>query len=264
MPGFLLVNPRSGDAETTPAELCAEAERHGVDAHVLREGEDPAELARAADAPALGMAGGDGSLGPVAAVAIERDLPFVCVPFGTRNHFARDVGLDRDDPLAALRSFEGRERRIDVGWAGKRLFLNNVSVGVYGRLVHRREEHRRRGDALATLRALGIALRQPTLRASVDGRRLDARILLVANNHYALDVFSLGARERLDDGLLHLYVAGGVLPRTWEEQTAPELTLDVEGGEVPAAFDGEPAVLRTPVDFRIAPGALRVLLPPGR
>ena len=48
------------------------------------------------------MAGGDGSLGAVAQVAIERELPFVCVPFGTRNHFARDLGLDRNDPIAAL------------------------------------------------------------------------------------------------------------------------------------------------------------------
>ena len=87
------------------------------------------------------MAGGDGSLAAVAAVAVERDLPFVVVPFGTRNHFARDVGLDRDDPLAALaRLRDGRERRIDIGRVNGRAFLNNVSLGHYARLVHRREQ----------------------------------------------------------------------------------------------------------------------------
>ena len=80
------------------------------------------------------MAGGDGSLAAVAEVAIEQDVPFVCIPFGTRNHFARDLGLDRDDPLAALAAFDGGvERRVDVGRVGDRLFLNNVSLGLYAR-----------------------------------------------------------------------------------------------------------------------------------
>ena len=84
-------------------------------------------------------------------VALELDAAFVCMPFGTRNHFARDLGLDRDDPLAALAAFDdvAGERRIDVGSLGDRLFLNNVSLGAYAGLVHRRERHRRRGEALA-------------------------------------------------------------------------------------------------------------------
>src|SRR3712207_491895 len=115
---FLIVNPRSGDASPTPEELCEEAGRLGVATHVLRDGEDLTALARAADADVVGMAGGDGSLGAVASAALERDLPFVCVPFGTRNHFARDIGLDRDDPIAALAAFAGEERRVDVGCVG--------------------------------------------------------------------------------------------------------------------------------------------------
>ena len=90
----------------------------GLEAHVLREGEDPAGVARASTAEVLGMAGGDGSLAPVAEVALERAAAFVCIPFGTRNHLARDLGLDRDDPIGALRAFDGgTERRIDVGRA---------------------------------------------------------------------------------------------------------------------------------------------------
>src|SRR5919206_569223 len=105
-----------------------------------------------------------------AAFALERDLPFVCIPFGTRNHFARDLGLDRDDPLAALASFGGHERRIDVGRVGDRVFLNNVSLGLYARLVHRREHHPRRRDALARMRSWLILLthREP-LGITIDG-----------------------------------------------------------------------------------------------
>src|SRR5215216_1591532 len=160
MGGLLVINPRAGDAEPSPEALRDEAQRRGVDTHLLSPGEDPAEVARAASAEALGMAGGDGSLGAVADVTLERDVPFVVVPFGTRNHFARDLGLDRDDPLAALDAFGGKERRVDVGRAGERPFLNNVSLGLYAALVHRREQHRRRRQALAGLRALWLSLRR--------------------------------------------------------------------------------------------------------
>jgi diacylglycerol kinase family enzyme len=233
--------------------------------HVLASGDDPAPLAREADAHALGVAGGDGSLGAVAAVAIERDLPFVPVPLGTRNHFARDVGLDRDDPFAALEAFGGRERRVDVGRVGERVFLNNVTLGLYAELVHRREQHRRRRDALASLRALVLLARDRGRSAHflVDGRRVDAPVLLVASNAYELDVFNVGERERLDGGLLHLYAADGWRPGTWEERSAERFTVDASNHGVRAAVDGEPEVFDTPLEFTIVPRALRVLVPPG-
>ena len=154
------------------------------------------ELAGRADVEVLGAAGGDGTVAGVAAVAIERDLPFVVVPYGTRNHFARDLGLDRDDPLAALAGFEGEERRVDVGRAGERRFLNNVSLGIYAALVHRREHHRRRREALAGLRALWLSLRKrPGIWATIDGEPVKARIVLVASNAYELSLFSIGERR---------------------------------------------------------------------
>jgi diacylglycerol kinase family enzyme len=233
--------------------------------HVLEPDDDLAELARAADADALGMAGGDGSLGTVAAVAVERELPFVPIPFGTRNHFARDLGLDVDDPLAALDAFGGEERRVDFGRAGDRLFLNNVSLGLYAELVHRRERHRRRRDALARLRAL-LLLARDRGRSDhfiVDGERLDAHVVLVASNEYELDAFELGTRDALDGGRLHLYVARGLTPRSWEERACDHVTVDVDSHHVKAAVDGEPALFETPVEFRLDPRGLRVLVPPG-
>lgn len=260
LPPFLIVNPRSGDDRPSPDELVAEARRRHVDTHVLSESDDVTEIARAADADVLAVAGGDGSLAAVAEVALERDVPFVCVPFGTRNHFARDLGLDRDDPLAALAAFEGDERRIDVARANNRLFLNNVSLGIYARLVHRREQHRRRREALARVRAWMIVLthRHP-LGITIDGEPEETRLVLVANNAYVLEPPSIGARERLDEGLLHLYVVRGAI----DERMGASFVVDAAAGRLEAAVDGEPDVLETPIEFTIQPRALRVLVPKG-
>jgi len=262
--GFLIVNPRSGDESGTD-RLAQEAEARGVRVHVVRAGDDLAEVARSAPDGPLGMAGGDGSIAPVAEACLERDAPFVAVPFGTRNHFARDLGLDRDDPIAALDAYvDGAERRIDVGRANGRLFLNNVSLGVYARLVYRRERHRRRRNALARLRALAAIAQHPhRLGFTVDGAPVSARVLLVANNSYTLELLSLGERERLDDGCLHLYAPTGFLPSRWEERRAERFLVDARAARLRAAVDGEPDALETPIEFRIEPAALRVLLPRG-
>jgi len=263
MNGFLILNPRSGRESPSPEELRAEAERRGIRVHVLEEHDDLEALARGADADILGMAGGDGSLAAVAGVAIECDLPFVCIPFGTRNHFARDLGLDRDDPLRALDAFSGEERRVDVGRVGERLFLNNVSLGLYALLVHRREHHRRRRNALARLRAIVLTLkdRRRWRRFTIDGERVRARLVLVANNDYSLELLSLGERERLDEGLLHLYIPHGFRRITWEERTSTQLEIGSPRPRMRAAIDGEPEHLETPLRFRVDPLALRVLVP---
>jgi diacylglycerol kinase family enzyme len=148
---------------------------------------------------------------------------------------------------------------MDVARVNGRLFLNNVSLGLYARLVHRREG----GDSFAQLKALGLLLRHPAgLGVTVDGERAHARVLVVSNNHYNLDLFSVGERERLDEGVLHLYVAHGWLPRTWEERAGREFVVDARAGRLRAAIDGEPEVLETPLCFEIEAAALRVLLPP--
>src|SRR4051812_28378975 len=184
--GLLIVNPHSGDRSGPDAdELAREAESRGIAVHILRDGDDAAAVARTAEGP-IGAAGGDGSLGAVAEVARGRDVPFVCIPFGTRNHFARDVGLDRNDPIGGLAAFgSAREERIDVGRVAGRIFLNNVSFGVYAHLVHRRERHRRRRDSFARLRALWLSVQDRHPEPFVlDGDRLAARGGLLANNAY--------------------------------------------------------------------------------
>jgi diacylglycerol kinase family enzyme len=261
--GFLLINPRSGGGSPDPDELEAAAREQGVATRILHPGDDAAALAGDAPDGPLGVAGGDGSLAEVAEVALRRDLPFVVVPFGTRNHFARDLGLDRNDPLAALAAFGGSERAVDVGRAGERLFLNNVSFGVYASLVHRREQHRRRRAALARARALLRTLRHPhRLHLRVDADDVAARVILVANNAYELSLFELGARARLDGGRLYLYSADGLLPTRWDERSGASFRIEA-ARPLRAALDGEPIELEPPVEFAVEPRALRVLVPPG-
>jgi diacylglycerol kinase family enzyme len=262
----LFVNPRSGgNGSADVSELEAAAREVGAELHVLREQDDLEELARSVPADVLGMAGGDGSLGTVAAVAIERDLPFVAVPWGTRNHFAGDAGLDTGDPLSAVAAFDGgRERRVDVGRAGERVFLNNVSLGVYARLVHRREQRRQRGETFARLRAIATSLIRDGRRRErfvVDGMPVRASVVLIANNEYSLDLFALGERERLDEGTLAVYAARGVRRLRWTERKATEVRIESEKRTTRAAIDGEPVILELPLELEVVPRALRLLVP---
>jgi diacylglycerol kinase family enzyme len=258
--GFLLVNPRAGTGRPSTDELLEAARQRGIETHVLRDHHDAAELAREAVATVLGVAGGDGSLAPVAAVAHERDVPFVCVPFGTYNHFAWDAGIDRSDPIGALDAFGGRERRIDVGRAGHdRVFLNNVSFGLYASLV---AEEDRAGTRIGA--ALRAVLRGGHVHLAIDGEAVEARIVVVGNNVYRLHPLELGERPRLDEGVLHLGIAHGLLPRSWEERRGRRFTVDAAGSTVDAAIDGEPARLHTPLELRVEPRALRLLLPERR
>jgi len=264
LPAILFVNPGSGKGGPTVEELTAAARELGVQVHVLEEDDDLVDLAREADAEVVGMAGGDGSLGAVAQVAVERDLPFVCIPWGTRNHFANDVGLDTDDPLASLTAFrDGVERRVDLGRVGDRIFLNNVSLGVYARLVHRRERRRQRGETFARLRALAISLkdRRRSERFVVDGQPLRASVVLVANNEYRLDLFSIGERDRVDEGTLAIYAARGLRRLRWTERKALSVRVETSRSPTRAAIDGEPVLLESPVELRVEPAALRLLLP---
>jgi diacylglycerol kinase family enzyme len=265
--GVVFVNPRSGRGVPAVDELEEEARALGVRVHVLQDGDDLGVLAREADADVLGIAGGDGSIGTVAAAAIERDVPFVCVPFGTRNHFAADAGIDGDNPREALAAFrDGVERRVDVGRVGDRVFVNNVSLGIYARLVHRREHRRRRREAFARLRALLLSLRDRrwTERFVVDGQPVRASILLVANNEYRVDPFSLGARDRIDEGSLVVYAARGLRRVRWTERRADAVRIETRRSPARVAIDGEPAMLESPVQLRVDAGALRLLLLPAR
>jgi diacylglycerol kinase family enzyme len=267
----LFVNPKSGGGKATRAGLAERARERGIEVINLRRNDNLAALvddAVARGADALGAAGGDGSLAVVAAAALAHDLPFVCIPAGTRNHFALDLGVDRRDLIGALDAFtDGFERRIDVAEVNARLFLNNVSLGIYGDAV-RQPTYR---DAKArTLLETAAQVLGPSAAAVglklVDNQgrsHLNPAVVLVSNNPYAFDPpRQPGTRPALDSGQLGVLVLDpprrGQSPgHTW---TATQLEITAPA-PVHAGIDGEAVDLTPPLRFAIRPRALRVRLP---
>jgi diacylglycerol kinase family enzyme len=267
----LFVNPWSGDGRAARVGLVEEAEGRGIETVELKAGEDLAELVRAAverGADGLAMAGGDGSQALVAAIAAEHDLPYACIPSGTRNHFALDLGVDREDVVGALDAFvDGGERYVDLGEVNGRVFVNNVSLGVYANAVSR---DRYRESKLSTLLdtladTLGPGGEPAELRwIDPDGAgQRSTALILISNNVYLLGpTLGSGTRPRMDEGVLgivdfHPPVAGGDVVVRWRELNAAELEIDADG-PVPVGIDGEATSLDPPLRFRIRPRALRV------
>jgi diacylglycerol kinase family enzyme len=241
----LFVNPESGSADDALEELERAAEQRGIEVRDVREC-DPS------GAEVVGAAGGDGSLAGVAQVALKRDLPFVVVPMGTRNHFAKDLGLDPDDPVAALAAFDGsRERRVDVGRVNGRVFLNNVSLGAYAAAVHDEGE-----GALGPLTRWLLRFRRSPLKLVVDGETRNVLILLIGNNEYD----GRGSRDELDRGTLSAYLLerGRRLRLHRENRAGTRFTVYARSPRIQAAIDGEPVELDSPLRFELEPRALRV------
>ena len=267
----LFVNPRSGGGKAARAGLAEHARDRGIEVTVLRRGDDLGQLVAAAvarGADTLGVAGGDGSLAIVAAAALEHGLPFVCLPAGTRNHFALDLGLDRRDLVGSLDAFTGGiERRIDVAEVNGRLFLNNVSLGIYGEAV--REPEYRDAKALTlletALRVLGPSEHATDLELVDDLGRThrDPAVVLVSNNPYSLEPpHAVGTRPALDRGQLGVLVLdppshGPGAGHTW---SATRLEIPASA-PLHAGIDGEAVDLTPPLRFAIRPRALRVRLP---
>jgi diacylglycerol kinase family enzyme len=267
----LFYNPKSGGGKAERFSLAAEARARGIEPIELGPPWDLEGLVRGAvarGADGLAMAGGDGSQAIVAAIAAELDLPYACIPAGTRNHFALDLGVDRDDVVGALDAFvDGGERTVDLAEVNGRVFVNNVSLGLYAEAVQRE------GYRDAKLRTLldtmpdslgpqGAAM--PLRWTGPNGQsRQGGAALLVSNNRYRLGrAVGSGTRPRIDDGLLGITVISapsgrGEGDRPWREWSAPGFEVDADR-PIPAGVDGEALVLDPPLRFRIRPGVLRV------
>ena len=282
---YLIMNPRSGGGKVGRFGLKDKAEALGATVALL-EGPgtvDVGELARAAvanGADLLGVAGGDGTQALVAGIAAEHDIPLLVISAGTRNHFALDLGLDREDPsrcLDALR--DGVELQVDLGFIGGRPFVNNASFGAYAAVVqspaYRDDKTRTTLDQL------------PGLLAGQSGPRLVARAdnvtvqgpqaVLVSNNPYGMgDIAGLGRRARLDRGTLGMFAVtvqsaaqaagllGGRRSRGLTSLVGREVVIDADAAQIPVGVDGEALVLDTPVRCVVRPAALRVRVPRDR
>jgi diacylglycerol kinase family enzyme len=273
----LFYNPKSGGGKAERFHLADEARRRGIEPIELQRGDDLEQLVRGAverGADGLAMAGGDGSQAIVAMVAAELDLPYACIPAGTRNHFALDLGVDRDDVVGALDAFVGgRERRVDLAEVNGQVFVNNVSLGLYAEAVQRPGYREAKLHTLLETvpDTMGPDAKPPNLRWSGPDGPESAVALLVSNNQYRLgSALGSGTRPRLDQGVLGVTVLapiagsdrGSVVRRLGKQQwTAP--TFDVDGEPpVPAGIDGEAMQLQTPLRFRTRPAALRVRIAP--
>lgn len=285
--GTLIMNLRSGGGKAERFHLEEECRRRGIEPVVLRPGDDLLALARAAvdrGADVLGMAGGDGSQALVASVAMAVDVPLVCIPAGTRNHFALDLGLDRDDVVGALDTFgEAVERRIDLATVGERVFVNNVSLGVYAKVVQSPEYRDAKRQTTQKLLPELLGPEAPPFDLRYPGpdgtERSGAQIIMVSNNPYRLTGLSgVGSRARLDLGALGIMTtevkgAAGVAALMAAESAgrvdrfpgfaqwnAPTFVVDADQ-PVEAGVDGEALRLDPPLEFRSLPGALRVRIP---
>jgi diacylglycerol kinase family enzyme len=284
----LIANPWSGGGKVERFNLVEEARALGIETRVMQEGDDLEALARGAieaGADVIGMAGGDGSQALVSSIAADAGIPFVCIPAGTRNHFARDLGLNRDDVVGALRGFRGEARSIDLAEVNGRTFVNNVSLGLYAETVSNPAYRDAKAETMiATLEKLEDSGKRFDLRfkgpEGVDLEGVD--LLLVSNNPYELLGLpnDIGKRERMDGGelgivtltirkdadfaaLLTAYV-GGFVDRFpgWGQWTARSFTVD-SADLVHTGIDGEAIDLTPPLEFKIRPGALVVGVPEG-
>ena len=286
----LILNPAAGSTAAFLGRLTRSARERGIRVRVLEPGQDARHAALEAvddGAQSLAVAGGDGSVAAVAGVAVERDLPFVVVPTGTLNHFARDLGLDLARPLRALDAFDaGHERRVDVGRINGHPFINNVSLGVYAEMLG--DPGYRRDKLRVAQTKLQAAFFDPEVRRALrislpEGALLEGLVaVVVSNNPYEYARWDrLGQRQRLDTGTLQVSVldastldelqqlfAGTLLGtiklrpalRHW---TSERLDMGVPGESVRAGVDGEPITFEAPLRFSVDPGGLRVLVPEG-
>jgi diacylglycerol kinase family enzyme len=282
---YLIMNPKSGGGKVKKFDLQRKAEELGAEVFLI-SGAEPVDVAKVAreaveaGADLLGVAGGDGTQALVAGIAAEHGIPFIVISAGTRNHFALDLGLDREDPSACLGALsDGVELRVDLGMIDGQTFVNNASFGAYAEVV---ETPAYRGDKVnTTLNTLPDLLQGHSgarLRAQADGTTIEApQALLVSNNPYGTgDIAGLGRRARLDRGILGVVgvtvasarQAAGLLrgrhATGLSVLTTRQIEISADVPQIPVGVDGESILMSTPVTCTVSPGALRVRVPRDR
>lgn len=240
----------------------------------------------AGECDVLAAAGGDGTVSTVAAAAVRSGKTLAIIPTGTLNHFARDSGVPTDLCEAIAVLGYGRERAFDVGVVNGHIFLNNVSLGSYPRMVHERDGLEENGRSRTVATAVAVArtwwhLRKLTATLDIDGQQMLRRspFIVVGNGSYVLSGLSLGKRDQIADGRLSLYVApstgrigalslpfralAGRLERyeRFETFCADRITASFRHGRIETGIDGEVRILESPLNFEVRRGALRVLVP---
>jgi diacylglycerol kinase family enzyme len=266
---------------------------HGVRAvvHLAKTGAEIEQFAaEAADGEAdiIVAGGGDGTISSVAKEVHRVDKVLGVLPLGTLNNFSKDLAIPQTLGAAVKIIAEKNVKTIDLAEVNGRLFLNNSSIGLYPRMVRHREEQQRlgRGKWNAAFWAWVRMFKfSPFLKVSIhlDGKEFERKtpFVFVGNNEYEMDIYNIGRRPRLDEGKLSVYFLhqGGrwgvtllVLRtifrrlkqwRDFEEVNTDEVTIATHKRRILVAFDGEVAVMETPLRYRTLPRALKVVVPKG-
>lgn len=273
---------RLGDKLEPMVRKAFAATGRAIDLHLV-DGDRIADTVRDCSGPRVAVGGGDGTLAGAAEVLAGQGRELAVLPLGTRNHFALQLGIpDKPEGWAAVAA-HGAVEAVDVGRAGERLFLNNLSLGLYSRLVRTRE---RVGGPkwLGTIPASWHVVRRWRTQhfvLTVDGatRAVKTPLLFVGNNRYSLEKGSVGERASLTDGQLSLYavraagplrlaamalrtLAGRADPSRDFAALAEARELRIEGGSPrDVSCDGELCPMTFPLDVRIEPRALKVVVP---
>lgn len=289
----VIINASSGAGSSLEVQqrLAGAFRAIGVDARISLAGNgvELAKLAQSAarsDAERVVAGGGDGTISSVAAAIIDSDKTLGVLPFGTMNHFAKDLDIPLDLEAAVETIVTGHAASVDVGDVNGRIFLNNSSLGLYPRIIRERDKQQRLGWGkwpAYIWAALAVLRRYPFLdiRLSINGKALAGRtpFVFVGNNEYEMEWLNIGSRACLDKGALSLYTTsrtgrlglirlalrallGGLRQeRDFLAFTTKDIWIGTKHKHVRVALDGEVIIMEPPLHYRVRPGALRVLAP---
>ncbi len=231
-------------------------------------------------------AGGDGTISSVAEKAVKLNRTMGVIPAGTLNHFAKDAGIPLNTDEAIENILNGNKILIDTAYVNDHIFLNNSSIGLYPRVVKRREEQMKFGGnkwpamfkaTLAVLKSI------PKINVTItsDGRIVKCKtpFVFVGNNDYKFDLFNLGRRDGLQDGRLSIYypkyegrisylrlILKTLLGKLDQEENFQilhneEIIIDSKKSKLEVSIDGEVFKMKTPLHYKIKPKSLRLIIP---
>ncbi len=280
------------DKDETKKQLVEAFRAGNLDAHFsfAESGEELLEMAEEAaksDYQTIVAAGGDGTISAVAAAISESGKTLGVLPFGTLNHFSKDLNISAELEESVRVIAENHTAEIDIGEVNGQIFINNSSIGLYPQIVRRREmqQHRLgRGKwSAAFWAAIAVLRRYPFLviKLTIDGKEFTRKtpFVFVGNNEYEMDSFNIGGRKCLDAGSLSVYVLHrtgrmglvrlalrslfGILRQAKDFETfcTDEIIIETRHKKLLVAFDGEVKTMETPLHYRIRPNALRVIVP---
>ena len=260
-----------------------------VDISIAQSGAEVNELARDAarsDCKVVVAAGGDGTVSSIAAAVIDSGKTLGVLPLGTLNHFALDLGIPFELEAAAQTIVAGFTTEVDVAEVNNRIFLNNSSLGLYPIIVRERQKRERLGFGKwpaffwATIQALRrYPLLDVRLRVNGEMLALTTPFVFVGNNEYAMNLLNIGLRERLDRGVLSIYITHrtsrlrlivlalrAVFGRLRNDRDflalrSNEVKIQSAHKRLRVAFDGEITVMEPPLEYRVRPRTLRVIVP---